>query len=593
MSLPEVKPITVFSSSSKSLVNPEISKIKKDFLSFQNDMLRDIRKLDEKLDSKLAEQRVINTEQIDAYDKKLDILLTQITKVNSRITNNNDFSEKINDFQLFKSKTEENFNVLNSKINLIQKEYKISINDIENIINDNLRYPGIIGNNAKFINLRRLIDFILKSFKDLNDFKNEIRSYDFDEFKKKTNAGFKDIRFAINDIDKRCVHLIEKKIKEFDTKLNDLIKQNKNIMEENKNLFNEMKNKIDEYFSAYQTKFFSLEKNINDKFVEQLSVIEELKIMKNKFIQEVANIKTNYDSHKKSNEINEKNKENNFNIKNANIYKSKSHSIIKEEKESNNNINSKEINDFQNDNISHQKINQKQKREKSKSFENSPDNKIYNKNFDLRNLKAQKIFSTNNEPILNNKKNILKKELIKNNYSITRISDIKIRKVNLLDSLSRINRNQTIQISGFFSANNMESRPISSNISLISPKKNFNTINKNSFNNNINNNNKDKKKSMHFLESARMTNKITERNLNKDLNALKIINAKTKNFTLNSFNKLKREKKRSRTFQINENTKDQQIQIDFTKTFNNILTNKEIIFVNSRNSKNKRKIQLY
>ena len=535
MSLPEGKSLTRHNYSSKNLLSPEISTIKQNFLSFQNDILRDIRKLDEKLDLKLAEQRIINSEQIDAYDKKIDILLTQITKVNSRITNNNDYSEKINEFQLFKTKTEENFNIINSKINIIQKENKTSINDIENIINDNLRYPGILGHNARFINFRRLIDYILKSFKELNDFKGEIRNYDFDDFKKKTNSGFKDIRFTINDIDKKCVHLIEKKIKEFDVKINDLIKQNKNMMEENKNQFNNIKNNIDDYLSSYQTKFFSLEKNINDKYLEQLNVIEELRKMKSKFIQEITDIKSNYDLIKKSHEINEQKKEKNFNMNNVNIYKSKSHTIINEDTKINNNINFNEIVELNNNHFSDTRIIQRQKIEKSKSFENNSDNKIliYKQNNDLKDLKTEKRFATINQEILDNKKNVLKKEIIRNNYSITRISNVKIKKVNLLDSLNRLNRNQTIQISGILSSKNKESRPISSNISLLSPKKTFSGINKNSSNNNIINSNRDKMKSMHIFESARTIKKAADRKNKNDLNALKIINTKTKNFTLN------------------------------------------------------------
>ena len=109
--------------------------------------------MDEKLNIKLTEQNIFNSEQYNELEKKLDKLSNQITQVNSMIVNNNDLTEKINDFKIFKSKAEDKFNRLNSKISSIQKETKDYINNIEKIINDNLRYPGVIGSNGKFLNL--------------------------------------------------------------------------------------------------------------------------------------------------------------------------------------------------------------------------------------------------------------------------------------------------------------------------------------------------------------------------------------------------------------------------------------------------------
>ena len=72
--------------------------------------------MDEKLNIKLTEQNIFNSEQYNELEKKLDKLSNQITQVNSMIVNNNDLTEKINDFKIFKSKTEDKFNRLNSKI---------------------------------------------------------------------------------------------------------------------------------------------------------------------------------------------------------------------------------------------------------------------------------------------------------------------------------------------------------------------------------------------------------------------------------------------------------------------------------------------
>ena len=276
----------------KSFFNPEKSKINQDFLFFKNDILKDIRKLEEKLNIKLNEQNLVKN-QCDNFEKKLTELSKYISNVHNLIVdnNNNDIIQKIKNISKFKTEAENNFNRINSRINTLQKEYKDFANNIEKLVNDNLRYPGVIGKNAKFSNFRYFIDFIIKSFKDVNDFKDEVRNFEFNEFKKKMNKDISDFRFAISDNYKNSINLIGINFKEIDIKIADLIKRNNNNMKENKEKFEQLKNKINDFFTEYKIKFKSLEKNINDKFTEQINEIEKFKTMKNEFVTDMNNLK--------------------------------------------------------------------------------------------------------------------------------------------------------------------------------------------------------------------------------------------------------------------------------------------------------------
>ena len=101
--------------------------------------------------------------------------------------------------------------------------------------------------------------------------------------------------FSINLFFKISIslNLIEKNIKSFDSKLADVIKNNKKTTEET---FEGIKNKILENFSEYQKKFTTMEKNIDDKY-------NEIEILKNKFIENMNNnIKSNLESNTKINE---------------------------------------------------------------------------------------------------------------------------------------------------------------------------------------------------------------------------------------------------------------------------------------------------
>ena len=284
----------------KSFFNPEKSKINQDFLFFKNDILKDIRKLEEKLNIKLNEQNLVKN-QCDNFEKKLTELSKYISNAHNLIVdnNNNDIIQKIKNISKFKTEAENNFNRINSRINTLQKEYKDFSNNIEKLVNDNLRYPGVIGKNAKFSNFRYFIDFIIKSFKDVNDFKDEVRNFEFNEFKKKMNKDISDFRFAISDNYKNSINLIGINFKEIDIKIADLIKRNNNNMKENKEKFEQLKNKINDFFTEYKIKFESLEKNINDKFTEQINEIEKFKTMKNEFVTDMNNLKLSLELHKK------------------------------------------------------------------------------------------------------------------------------------------------------------------------------------------------------------------------------------------------------------------------------------------------------
>jgi vacuolar-type H+-ATPase subunit I/STV1 len=133
-----------------------------------------MKKLDDKFTFKIAEQNSINSEQFDKIKKQLNILSQQISQTNSRISKDIDFSEKIKDFQRFKLKTEDDINRLNSKIIITQKEQRDFINKFEKIVDDNLKYPGIIGNNAKFLNFRNFIDYSLSYFNEFIKFREYI-----------------------------------------------------------------------------------------------------------------------------------------------------------------------------------------------------------------------------------------------------------------------------------------------------------------------------------------------------------------------------------------------------------------------------------
>ena len=91
--------------------------------------------------------------------------------------------EKIKNFQPFISKTENDLLTLNLKLNATKNDVKDSYYKYEKLINENIIYPGIIGNNARFPNFRNFIDFVLSNIHLIEEFKEEIKSLDFNDYK--------------------------------------------------------------------------------------------------------------------------------------------------------------------------------------------------------------------------------------------------------------------------------------------------------------------------------------------------------------------------------------------------------------------------
>ena len=643
----------------KSFFNPEKSNIAQDLLYFKNDVLKDMRKLEEKLSLKLTEQNLTSTEQHDNLEKKLNELSNHISSVHSLVLDTNEIAEQIKSFGKFKTKTEDNFNRINSRISSFQKEYRDYINSIEKLVNENLRYPGVIGRNAKFLNFRYFIDFIIKGFKEVNEFKDEVRDFEINEFKKKVNSDISDFRFAISDNYTNSIRLIGNTFKEFDVKIADLIKRNNDNMKENEEKFEELKNKINNYFSEYQTKFESLEKIINDKFKEQLNEIEKFKSIKEELVADINNFKSSLEEQKK--EINKNNNIenhdksekniNNNSINNNNINNNINNSINNSINNNNNNnsinnnvnnniINNNTINTIINDNnmnnnkelkfhlnsrnINYQTILSRDKRnlliellnninaideyqnseeknniesssnerihslhiESSKSFEKTPRNFI-DENSEL------KIFQ--NKKKLENNINIFNKDIIRSNYSISNIPNIKIKKVILPENLAKINLNQTTRS---FYSEYKGLKMIQNNISSVKSKKNidFNDIiNNNGKNGNsipkININKEPKNKIIKLATYDQVDEKNPNLQLNRNMSSLLIIKPKTKNILKNIEN-IKKKNKNSWSFECEKNLKDQQIQIGFRKTFNMKNKIRDIILMNSKKLKKSRKIEL-
>ena len=299
--------------------------ISKELLFFKNDILKDIKNLE----IKINDQKHYNTElenMVSSQDKLIFTLNNKIDNMSNIISDNRaeiDFyKEKFKILLDFKTKTEENLIRNNFKIKLNSEDLISAINKYDKIIADNLLYPGNIGQGCKFRDFHQLFDYVLNELKTLTNFKDKTTT-DFKTYKTKLDSTINSLNYQIASIIDNANSFCLSNIKELEKKFSNEIKlfEEKilkiksgniellnNIEKEKKQIFKELKDT----------------KNMKKELIELInSSIEKVNISNNEiqknYEKQIDEIKNNITS---INEIYDKNKKENLEDMNINSTKS-------------------------------------------------------------------------------------------------------------------------------------------------------------------------------------------------------------------------------------------------------------------------------
>ena len=231
MNATELKNINNVVESNKSVRDPTPKNIKEDILFFKDDILKDIKRFENKLNLKCDGQTSMLKDKFDKYDLKMEAMTEKISLLGNKISTNISLKEKVDELYEFKNKLQGNIMTQDVRIDTIMKDLKNAINKYDNILLESVIYSGIIGVNARFKTFHELIDFILININQLNSFK-EKNSMDIKTYKKKIETLSQNLKVQIESI-------------------------NKNNMEYNNRGLQETENKINNYFEEYNNKITS------------------------------------------------------------------------------------------------------------------------------------------------------------------------------------------------------------------------------------------------------------------------------------------------------------------------------------------------
>ena len=140
---------------------------KNDFMFFQNEILGDLKKLDNKLSAQintvsknLNEQKTKNEQLFNSYKSKFKDFSTELTK---KVDKNSS-----SDIQSNLEQIHQNLLLCNSSVGAIERDFDNACYKYDRIILNNLQIPGLIGESCTYKNMKEYLIHINKRLNELN-----------------------------------------------------------------------------------------------------------------------------------------------------------------------------------------------------------------------------------------------------------------------------------------------------------------------------------------------------------------------------------------------------------------------------------------
>jgi len=249
-------------------LNFDQNNIQKELRFFKDDILKDFKQIETKLNSKYKEKNENIEKKLSEYDLKFEILSNKLLEMSKLISINKNNDEKIQKIEKFKESSEEKLTSLELQLNSNFKDFSNSIFRIDKILTNSVIYTGIIGNSSKFKTFHEFIDFTIKNITNLNNFKDK-NILDLKSYKTKLESLLKTFQSQFNNIYnsmteyttnsiKNTENNLRNSFKEFDEKIQELRIENSkynvnlqkycdSLIEETKKIY-EFKDEIIEKF---------------------------------------------------------------------------------------------------------------------------------------------------------------------------------------------------------------------------------------------------------------------------------------------------------------------------------------------------------
>ena len=192
--------------------------LKQDILFLKEDILKDFRQIENKLNTKYDNQNENIINKLVKFENNIEAMNNKINNLSSLISTDKNLHQNVSNLFEFNENIEKEFMEQKITIKNINKELKDSINNYNKIISESIIYPGIIGPKSKFSTFHELIDYILLNINQMLIIKDK-NNLDFKSYKTKLESLIKSFKNQTDSIMMNSTEFTNKKIEDFEKKL--------------------------------------------------------------------------------------------------------------------------------------------------------------------------------------------------------------------------------------------------------------------------------------------------------------------------------------------------------------------------------------
>ena len=244
---------------------------KADMIYMQNELLSDINSLEKKLSDKITQLSIVIQNQKLISEQNFELSKGNYKILLEKIESNENLDKIKQQFTEFKTKINNNLIVNNSKISSLERELKDIGFKYDNLFNNNISTPGLIGKGGKYKDLRNFREYLDKKINELIIYK-EKNIIDIKKYKEKTDNIIGQIQLRTQSNESKyfefCYEKINEAKKEIMDKFSLLDESINNIKIENGKYSFDLIKKSEDLQNQINT-FKNIEQDINTKLKEQ------------------------------------------------------------------------------------------------------------------------------------------------------------------------------------------------------------------------------------------------------------------------------------------------------------------------------------
>ena len=328
-------------------------KFQNEMIHMKEDILRDIKTFERNFSEKFSSSNKVVGERLENFEQRLEGYNQRIFKISQSVVEDRVLKEKINLINQQSLEYKDQIMTLKTRLENLESEYNSKIESINNILNDSVIYPGIIGTKCKFGTFHEFMDYVLSQLAKFY-MASQKNSTEIGIIKNRLDTNIKSVRGQIEGVNKTSINFTKKYVNDSENRLRDLIhgfEVDINLIKENnEKRLKELESSINDKTNEIK-KELDEEKNINKENNDknELAInnnekeINELKENYNKLNNDVIDIskriifpeqQSNKDDIKDNNKIDNINNDNNIdklNDENEILNKYKTGEITKEQ----------------------------------------------------------------------------------------------------------------------------------------------------------------------------------------------------------------------------------------------------------------------